>query len=226
MKVSIIIFPGSNCDKDVAKAILTITNTKPKMIWHKESNLSKSDLIIIPGGFSYGDYLRSGAIAAHSPIMKDIVKHAKIGTPILGICNGFQILTEANLLPGALMLNTNLKFVCKSVKITNENSNSIFTKCYKNNKITTLAVANKLGNFQTDKDTLTTLINEDRIAFRYCDSKLNFSNNSNPNGSLYNIAGILNESGRILGMMPHPERTHYRLQEKYVFFSKLISSIN
>ncbi len=205
MRSSVIVFPGSNCDRDIAVALQKM-QFKNKMVWHKETALPKSDLIIIPGGFSYGDYLRSGAIAGKSLIIDEVVKAAKFGSLVLGICNGFQILTETGLLKGTLLRNKNLKFINKDVHIKVINNTTKFTSKYKLNQILKLNIAHNEGNFFTDNDHLKELNNDNLIAFKYSDEKGNTSNLSNPNGALDNIAGIFNDKKNILGMMPHPER--------------------
>jgi len=205
MKSSVIVFPGSNCDRDIAVA-LDKMQFKNKMVWHKETKLPKSDLIVIPGGFSYGDYLRSGAIAGKSSIIDEVIKAANSGCLVLGICNGFQILTETGLLKGTLLRNKNLKFINKDVHIKVVNNNTKFSNKYKKNQILKINIAHNEGNFFTDPFHLEKLKNENLIAFKYCDEKGNVNENSNPNGSLENIAGIFNNNKNILGMMPHPER--------------------
>ena len=205
MNSAVIVFPGSNCDRDVASA-LTKLQFKNKMVWHKDTELPKSDLIVIPGGFSYGDYLRSGAIAAKSNILKEVIKSAKSGSIVLGICNGFQILIETGLLSGALLRNKNLKFISKDVNLKVVNNNNKFCSKYKKDNIISLNIAHNEGNYFTNKDHLKELEDNELIPFKYCNSKGVISNESNPNGSLNNIAGILNKEKNILGMMPHPER--------------------
>ena len=207
MKTAVIVFPGSNCDRDVRIALRNATGSEPKMIWHQETEMPTIDLVVIPGGFSYGDYLRSGAMAAHSPIMREVVSRAKSGTPTLGICNGFQILTETGLLPGALMRNTSLKFACRNVFLRVEDSYSAFTHHYDDDEIIRMPIAHLDGNFYTDDFTLAKLIDNSLVAFRYCDPGGNTSEEANPNGSLDSIAGIFNPSRNVLGMMPHPERS-------------------
>ena len=203
MKSHVIVFPGSNCDRDIAVTIKNISDNMPEMVWHKETSIDTSDLIIVPGGFSYGDYLRCGAIASTSPIMKDIVKKAKDGVPVIGICNGFQILIECSLLDGALMRNNSLSFICKDIFIKSKNTNSIFTK---NTKIAKMPIAHNEGNYFVSSDQLKKIEDNDQIAFQYCDYNGNINDEANPNGSLKNIAGILNKKKNVLGMMPHPER--------------------
>jgi phosphoribosylformylglycinamidine synthase len=198
MSSAVLVFPGSNCDRDLAVAIRDVTGRAPAMVWHRETELpANTDFIAIPGGFSYGDYLRSGAMAARSPIMRAVVDAAGKGVPVLGVCNGFQVLTEAGLLPGALMRNAGLHFVCRPVGLKVENSQSIFTSDYSAGEEITIPVAHHDGNYQADPETLDRLEAEGRVAFRYT---------GEVNGSARNIAGILNDAGNVLGMMPHPER--------------------
>ena len=205
MKSSVIVFPGSNCDRDIAVALEKM-KFKNKMIWHKETKLPKSDLIVLPGGFSYGDYLRSGAIAGKSLIIDEVIKAAKGGCLVLGICNGFQILTETGLLKGTLLRNKNLKFINKDVQIRVINNESKFLNKYKKDQILKINIAHNEGNFFTSNNHLEELKKDNLIAFKYCDEKGNINAESNPNGSLENIAGIYNSKKNILGMMPHPER--------------------
>jgi phosphoribosylformylglycinamidine synthase subunit PurQ / glutaminase len=198
MRSAVIVFPGSNCDRDLAVAIEQVTGRAPAMVWHRETELPDgTGLIALPGGFSYGDYLRTGAISARSPIMDAVTKAAERGVPVLGICNGFQILTEAGLLPGALMRNAGLNFICRDVALTVENAQSAFTSRYEAGETITIPVAHHDGNYFADDDTLNRLEGEGRVAFRYAEAC---------NGSARNIAGILNSAGNVLGMMPHPER--------------------
>ena len=198
MKSAVIVFPGSNCDRDIAVAIESVTGIKPAMVWHGDSALPDGiGLIALPGGFSYGDYLRCGAIAARSPIVSAVVDAANRGVPVIGICNGFQVLTETGLLPGALMRNAALNFVCRDVDMTVENDRSIFTSRYKTGETIRIPVAHHDGNYFADDETLDRIEGEGRVAFRYARSI---------NGSARNIAGIVNEKGNVLGMMPHPER--------------------
>ena len=203
MKSHVIVFPGSNCDRDIAVSIKNISGNAPEMVWHKETSIDASDLIVVPGGFSYGDYLRCGAIASTSPIMKDVVKKANDGVPIIGICNGFQILIESSLLDGALMRNESLSFICKDIFIKSKNNSSIFTK---NTNIARMPIAHNEGNYFVSSDQLKKIQDNDQIAFQYCDYSGNIDSASNPNGSLENIAGVLNKQKNVLGMMPHPER--------------------
>jgi phosphoribosylformylglycinamidine synthase len=198
VKTAVIVFPGSNCDRDLAVALELVTGRKPAMVWHRESELPEgTDFIGIPGGFSYGDYLRSGAMAARSPVMGAVKAAADRGVPVIGICNGFQVLTEAGLLPGALMRNAGLSFVCRNVPLKVENSQTLFTSQYDSGEEIVFPVAHHDGNYQADTETLDRLEGEGRVAFRYLDSV---------NGSARNIAGILNDAGNVLGLMPHPER--------------------
>ena len=205
MKSSVIIFPGSNCDRDIAVALEKM-QFKNKMVWHKDTTLPKTDLIVIPGGFSYGDYLRSGAIAGKSLIVSEIIKAANSGCLILGICNGFQILTETGLLKGTLLRNKNLKFINKDVNIKVINNETKFTSKYRLNQILKINIAHNEGNYFTKETHLEELKKENLIAFKYCDEKGVVNDRSNPNGALENIAGIFNAKKNILGMMPHPER--------------------
>lgn len=198
MKTAVVVFPGSNCDRDIAVALEQVTGTKPAMVWHRDSDLPDGvALVAVPGGFSYGDYLRSGAIAARSPIMRAIVERAGRGLPVLGVCNGFQVLTEAGLLPGALMRNAGLNFVCRDVALTVDNAQSAFTSGYQAGETIRIPVAHHDGNYFADAATLDRVEGEGRIAFRYAEPV---------NGSARNIAGLLNDAGNVLGMMPHPER--------------------
>ncbi len=208
MRTSVIVFPGSNCDRDVKVALERVTGKAPAMIWHGDASVPASDLIVLPGGFSYGDYLRCGAMAAHSPVMRDVIAKAKAGTPVLGICNGFQILCEAGLLPGVLMRNASLRFVCRDVHLKVENAGTMFTSAYKKGEVIRVPIAHGDGNYFTDAEMLKRLEGEGRVAFRYCDAGGQVTRQANPNGALANIAGITSENGRILGMMPHPERLY------------------
>ncbi|MEL6369128.1 MAG: phosphoribosylformylglycinamidine synthase subunit PurQ [Pseudomonadota bacterium] len=197
MKSAVVVFPASNCDRDVAVALQQATGQKPQMIWHQDTSIPDVDLIVLPGGFSHGDYLRAGAMAARAPIMEAVRAHGERGTLILGICNGFQILTEAELLPGALLRNQDLDFVCRTVTLSVASSASPFTSAFQPGQLIDFPVAHHDGNYFADEDTLKRLEDGNRIAFKYVD---------NPNGSVRDIAGILSENGRILGLMPHPER--------------------
>ena len=206
MKAAIVVFPGSNCDRDVRVALRQSMGSDPEMVWHKETSLGNVDLIVLPGGFSYGDYLRSGAMAAHSPVVKEVVRHAEKGVPVLGICNGFQVLTESGLLPGTLMRNAGLKFVCKDVHIRVETGQSLFTPKYESGQTLRIPIAHHDGSFYADEEELDRLEESGQIAFRYCSPEGELSSGSNPNGSVRNIAGVFNASKTVLGMMPHPER--------------------
>ncbi len=210
MNSSVIVFPGSNCDRDVAE-VLEKLQFKNTMVWHKETALPKSDLIVIPGGFSYGDYLRSGAIAAKSNILSEVIKAANGGSLILGICNGFQILIETGLLKGALLRNEKLKFLSKDVFLKISDVDNKFCNKYKKNEIIKLNIAHNEGNFFTNTDHLKELEDRGLIAFKYCDEEGKINIETNPNGSINNIAGIFNEKKNILGMMPHPERMTNKL---------------
>ena len=205
MKSTVIVFPGSNCDRDISFALEKF-QIKNQMVWHNESNLPKSDLVVLPGGFSFGDYLRTGCIASKSNIINDVIKHAKDGGLLLGICNGFQILIETGLLPGVLLRNKKLRFLSKNVFLKVVNINNNFCLNYKKKEIIKLPIAHNEGNYYANEDLLKKLENENLIAFKYCNEKGNIDKDSNPNGSLNNIAGILNKEKNILGMMPHPER--------------------
>ena len=205
MKSSVVVFPGSNCDRDIAVALekFQINN---QMVWHDETSLPKSDLVILPGGFSYGDYLRTGCIASKSNIINDVIKHAKKGGLILGICNGFQILIETGLLPGVLLRNKNLRFLSKNIFLKVTNIENQFCLGYKKKNIIELPIAHNEGNYFADDKILKNLEDKNLITFKYCDEKGDINKDSNPNGSLNNIAGILNNEKNIFGMMPHPER--------------------
>ena len=199
MKSAVIVFPASNCDRDAQTALKQLTGKDPHMVWHQESALPDVDLVVLPGGFSYGDYLRCGAMASQSSVMKAVKAHAEKGGAVIGICNGFQVLTETHMLPGALMRNADLKFVCRPVKLTVEETQSAFTRKYSKGQEISVPVAHGEGNYFADDETLNRLEGENRVAFRYAQG-------DNPNGSARNIAGILNEKRNVLGLMPHPER--------------------
>lgn len=205
MKVSVITFPGSNCDHDALEAFAKRGHTAVS-VWHKDRDLNQPDLVILPGGFSYGDYLRCGSIAKFSPIMNEVISHANRGGMLLGICNGFQILTECGLLPGALMMNKSLQFICRHQFIRVENDSTPYTYGLPIGKVLDIPIAHKEGNFFIDEDGLKALQDGDRIVFRYCDEAGNVTPFANPNGALDNIAGICNERRNVMGMMPHPER--------------------
>ncbi len=206
MKFGILVFPGSNCDRDVQWVTQGLLNQPTRMVWHEESDLSDLDVIVVPGGFSYGDYLRCGAIARFSPVMQATVKHAEQGKFVLGICNGFQVLTEVGLLPGALVRNRDLHFICDRVPLKVERSDLPWTKAYNSQAVITLPIAHGEGCYYADPDTLQQLEDNGQVLFRYCDAAGNLTPESNPNGSLNHIAGICNQRGNVLGMMPHPER--------------------
>ena len=228
MRVSVIVFPGSNCDRDVAVSLKKFSNKSPLMIWHKETSLPDSDLIVLPGGFSYGDYLRCGSIAANSPIMKEVKKSAEKGSSILGICNGFQILTESGLLPGTLIRNQGLSFICKNTSLKVENDKSFFTHNYNKNEIVNIPIAHNEGNYFADENVIKDIEDKNLVAFRYCNKNGDINEETNPNGSLKNIAGIINEKGNVLGMMPHPERATddiTGLNDGEKFFTSIIESI-
>lgn len=205
MKTAIVVFPGSNREGDAARAIADIAGRKPVMVWHRDSELPKVDLVIVPGGFSYGDYLRCGAIAAHSPILREVKARAAKGMAVLGICNGFQIITEAGLLPGALLRNAGLKFVCHNVNLRVETSQSLFTQGYETGQVLSVPVAHHDGNYFAGAETLDRLEQSGRVAFRYCAPDGKLADAANPNGSARHIAGVFNETKTVLGLMPHPE---------------------
>jgi phosphoribosylformylglycinamidine synthase len=207
MQAAVVVFPGANCDRDVAVALEQSTGRRPHMVWHKDSALpDDTDLVVLPGGFTYGDYLRVGAIAAHSTIMRDVRAHAEAGRPVLGICNGFQVLTEAGLLPGALLQNASLRFVCKDVGLRVENAGTIFTDGYAEGQAIRIPIAHADGNYFVGEDKRRKLEDREQIAFRYCDPQGQVTPEANPNGSIANIAGVVNKQRNVLGMMPHPER--------------------
>ena len=225
MKSAVIVFPGSNCDRDISVALEKMQFNN-QMVWHKETKLPKSDLIVVPGGFSYGDYLRSGAIAGKSLIIDEVIKAANSGCLVLGICNGFQILTETGLLKGTLLRNKNLKFINKDICVKVINNKTRFSNKYKKEQILKINIAHNEGNFFTSNEHLDELKKENLIAFKYCDEKGNINEESNPNGSLENIAGIFNSNKNILGMMPHPERMVDKLisnEDGINLFSSLLS---
>ena len=206
MNASVIVFPGSNCDRDVKVALEKVTGAPVSLVWHGDAVVPASDLIVLPGGFAYGDYLRTGAMAAHSPIMRDVVAKAKAGTPVLGICNGFQVLCEAGLLPGVLMRNASLRFACKDVHLRVEQTDTPFTGSYDKDEVIRIPVAHGEGNYFADAATLDELEAEGRVVFRYVDAAGEVTAAASPNGAQRNIAGICDGRRRVLGMMPHPER--------------------
>jgi phosphoribosylformylglycinamidine synthase subunit PurQ / glutaminase len=211
MKFGIVTFPGSNCDYDAFHAVTEILGEEATYLWHKEHDLRGSDVIILPGGFSYGDYLRPGAIARFSPIMQEVAAHAKGGGPVLGVCNGFQIACEAGLLPGALMRNASLQFISAPLHIRVENADTMFTDLYQPGEVLRIPIAHGDGRFVAPREVMAELEGEGRVIFRYADANGNISADANPNGSERNIAGIISEGGNVLGMMPHPERACGRL---------------
>ena len=205
MKFGIVVFPGSNCDMDMMYVLETIMKQEVVKLWHKDTDLQEVDFVILPGGFSYGDYLRSGAIAKFSPIMKEIIGFANAGGYVMGICNGFQILTESGLLPGALLHNTSHKFICKNTFLKANTQNTLVTNMYGNSAIK-IPIANGEGRYFADEKTLKLLVDNDQILFKYCDKDGSITEDANPNGSLMNIAGVCNKERNVFGMMPHPER--------------------
>jgi len=205
MKFGVVVFPGSNCDMDMVSVLETIMKQEVVKLWHKDTNLQECDFIILPGGFSFGDYLRSGAIAKFSPIMNEIIGFANAGGYVMGICNGFQILTESGLLPGALLHNTSHKFICKNIYLKTITRNTLITNSYANGAIK-IPIAHAEGKYFADESTLQSLIENDQILFKYCNEDGDITDNTNPNGSLMNIAGVCNKERNVFGMMPHPER--------------------
>ncbi|HEY4612051.1 MAG TPA: phosphoribosylformylglycinamidine synthase subunit PurQ [Bacteroidota bacterium] len=211
LKIGIVVFPGSNCDHDAHYVASTVLQQDARLIWHKEGSLGDVDVVILPGGFSYGDYLRCGAIARFSPIMNDVVRFANSGGVVMGICNGFQVLAEAGLLPGVLLRNESLKFVCSFVNLRVENAETRFTARCKQGDVLSIPIAHGDGNYFAEPDTLKLLEDNRQVVFRYCDGSGAITRESNPNGAAKNIAGIVNERGNVLGMMPHPERAAERI---------------
>ena len=205
MKAAVVIFPGSNRDVDVIDALTAVSGHKPVLVWHRDTELPDADLIVLPGGFSYGDYLRSGAMAARSPILRAVSARAEAGAAVLGICNGFQILTEAGLLPGVLMANRDLKFVCRDIHLKVEHTDTAFTRRYATGQVIRVPVAHHDGNYFSDPETLARIEGEGRVAFRYCTPQGHVEDSVNPNGSINGIAGVYNEARNVLGLMPHPE---------------------
>ena len=224
-RVGVIVFPGSNCDHDAYHALKHLMNAEVKFLWHKETDVSGLDMILVPGGFSYGDYLRSGAIARFSPIMQELIGYAQKGGPVMGICNGFQILLEAGLIPGAMRHNEQLKFICKDVHIRVESTQSIYTSSLQKDQLLTIPVSHGEGNYYIDNDGLKELQDNDQVLFRYVNAHGETTPEANINGSIDNIAGITNKHKNVLGMMPHPERAMERLlgkeDGKYIFESIL-----
>jgi phosphoribosylformylglycinamidine synthase subunit PurQ / glutaminase len=212
MKAAIVVFPGSNRERDAEAALTQAMGKKPIMVWHRDTELPDVDLVLVPGGFSYGDYLRCGAIAAHSPILREVKARADKGMAVIGVCNGFQIITEAGLLPGILLRNASLKFVCKNVRLKVETSQSLFTSQYEQGQVLSIPVAHHDGNYFADPKTLDELEANGQVAFRYCSPEGEFGDEHNPNGSARSIAGIFNRTKNVLGMMPHPENAIDPLQ--------------
>ena len=227
MKFGVVIFPGSNCDMDMVYVLETIMGQEVVKLWHKDTDLQEVDFIILPGGFSYGDYLRSGAIAKFSPIMNEIIGFANAGGYVMGICNGFQILTESGLLPGALLHNTSHKFICKNVYLKATTKDTIVTNSYADSAIK-IPIAHGEGKYFADESTLQSLIQNDQIIFKYCDKNGDFTSAANPNGSLLNIAGICNTDRNVFGMMPHPERaadSELSNQDGKILFESILSKV-
>ena len=206
MKMAIVTFPGSNCDYDCFKAA-ELVGIQPRFVWHREESIGDADVVVLPGGFSYGDALRAGAIARFSPIMQDVIRFARDGRPVLGICNGFQVLCEAGLLPGALVRNASLQFASKAIYVRVERADTIYTNHYEEGDVLQFHIAHGMGNFVADDDVLEMLEAESRVVFRYVNSEGVETAESNPNGAMHNIAGIINEEGNVMGVMPHPERS-------------------
>jgi phosphoribosylformylglycinamidine synthase subunit PurQ / glutaminase len=228
MRFGVLQFPGSNCDQDCLRVIRHVMKEEALYLWHKDSDLQDVDCIIVPGGFSYGDYLRCGAIARFSPIMKEVKKFAADGGMVIGICNGFQILVEAGLLPGALLRNRSLKFRCETVYLRVENSDTAFTCKAKKGQVLRIPIAHGEGNYFAEPKTLAELKKNNQITFRYCDAEGNVSDEVNPNGAIENIAGIVNSAGNVLGMMPHPERASESVlgsEDGRIIFDSIIHSL-
>jgi phosphoribosylformylglycinamidine synthase I len=229
MKFGVVVFPGSNCDEDMVYTLHNILGQETIKIWHKNRDLEGCDVIVLPGGFSYGDYLRSGAIARFSPVMESVIDHANNGGLVFGVCNGFQILAEAGLVPGALLHNTERKFICKNVYITHQNPNTALTNSIPKAKALKIPIAHGEGNFYTDENTLKKMNENGQVIFRYCDENANINPESNPNGSLENIAGVCNAGFNVFGMMPHPERACdkelFNEDGRYLFESLLSSPV-
>lgn len=227
-KVGVVVFPGVNCDMDVYYVLTEVMGVDARYVWHTEGDISDLSAVILPGGFSYGDYLRAGAIARFSTVMKEIYRFAKAGKPVLGICNGFQILVESKILPGAFLKNKTLTFICKPQYIRVENPNTIFTKYYKKGETLIIPIAHAEGNYYVDPDTYKYLEDNEMIAFRYSNNEGEVNEDTNPNGSVGNIAGIFNETKNVLGMMPHPERASETIlgsTDGYRLFKSLLDSL-
>jgi phosphoribosylformylglycinamidine synthase len=229
MKAAVVSFPGSNRERDIMMALERASGVKPSLVWHGDAEIPDTDLIVVPGGFSYGDYLRCGAMAAHSPVMKALKEKSAKGTPVLGVCNGFQILVEAGLLPGALMRNASLKFVCRQVHLRVEDSQSLFTNAYEKGQVIRVPVAHAEGNYTADEDTLKKLEDRGLVAFRYVTPDGVTTPESNPNGSTRSIAGIFNDSKTVLGLMPHPEDAtdpHAGGMDGFGLFKSLVNALH
>ena len=229
MRAAVISFPGSNRERDIVMAIERASGKKPVVVWHGDAEIPDCDLIVLPGGFSYGDYLRSGAMAAHSPAMRELKAKVERGVPVLGVCNGFQILTEAGLLPGALVRNASLKFICRQVHLRVEESQSLFTNAYEKGQVIRVPVANADGNYTADEDTLKRLEDRGLVAFRYVTPDGRTTAEANPNGSVRSIAGIFNESKTVLGLMPHPEDAtdpHAGGMDGFGMFKSLVDALH
>lgn len=229
MKFGVVIFPGSNCDEDIIYVLEKIMGQQVVRLWHKDHDLQGADFIVLPGGFSFGDYLRSGAIARFSPIMQEVIRFAGQGGFVLGICNGFQILAEAGLVPGALLHNQNRKFICRNIYLKAQTNNSLLTSQVDFNKALKIPVAHGEGNFYADKNSIEELNQNDQILFRYCDAAGNYSDEANVNGSIQNIAGVCNKARNVFGLMPHPERAADSLlanQDGLAIFESILSVAN
>ena len=229
MKFGVVIFPGSNCDEDIIYVLEKIMGQQVVRLWHKNHDLQGADFIVLPGGFSFGDYLRSGAIARFSPIMQEVIRFANNGGFLLGICNGFQILTEAGLVPGALLHNQNRKFICRNTYLKAQTNNSLLTSQVDLNKALKIPVAHGEGNFYADKNSIEELKQNDQILFRYCDAAGNYTDEANANGSIQNIAGVCNKARNVFGLMPHPERAADSLlanQDGLAIFESILSVAN
>lgn len=229
MKVGVVTFPGSNCDEDAVLAIVEHLQEEAFLLWHKEHDLKGADVIILPGGFSYGDYLRSGAIARFSPIMQEVVSHARRGGPVIGICNGFQIACEAGLLPGALLRNESLQFRAMPVTLKVENTDTVFTRAAPKGALLTMPIAHGDGRYTADDETMARLEGEGRVVFRYVNAQGDATAAANPNGAMHNIAGITNDTGTVVGLMPHPERALEPLlgsTDGLILFQSLLAGVN